>query len=341
VSASADAVRAARSTAAVFRLAHRALLVVTGADRTRFLHGQLTNDVAGLDPAGPRSGCHALVLTAQGRIVGDLHVLARADAHWLETDAARAEAVKARLDKYVIADDVRIADASRAWARFGVEGPRARALVAAAAPGTAVELEPDAWGPLRIAGAEGLVAAFGWSGEDALQLFVPAEAAEAAGQALREAAAGCGAAWGDEAALEVLRIEAGVPGLPELGSEETLPAEARLVERAVSFTKGCYTGQEVVARMHSRGRVGHLLVGIALAPDAPLPAPGAPLHAAGAKQGELTSVARSAAAGPIALGFVRTAHAEPGTVLEVEGASVRVVALPFVAPRSGTAAPSP
>lgn len=340
MSAAADALRAARSTAAVFPLAHRALLVVTGADRTRFLHGQLTNDVAGLDPAGPRSGCHALVLTAQGRIVGDLRVLARAEAHWLETDAARAAAVKARLEKYVIADDVRIADASGAWARFGVEGPRARALVAAAAPGAALDLEPDAWGPLPIAGVEGLVAAFGWSGEDALQLFVPAEAADAAARVLREAAAGCEAAWGDEAALEVLRIEAGVPGLPELGGEETLPAEARLVERAVSFTKGCYTGQEVVARMHSRGRVGHLLVGIALAPDAPLPAPGAPLYAAGAKQGELTSVARSPAAGPIALGFVRTAHAEPGTVLEAEGVRVRVVALPFVAPRSGAAAPS-
>jgi len=339
VSADGDALRAARTSAAIFPLADRALLAVSGGDRVRFLQGQLTNDVAGLAPDGPRSGCYALVLTPQGRIVAELHVLTRPDAYWLETDAARAAATAARLEKYVIADDVRIADHSAAWARFAVEGPRARALVgAAAAPGAALDLLPVACAPLRIAGAEGLAAAFGWSGEDALQLFVPAAAADAAAQALRDAGARFGAAWGDPAALEVLRIEAGVPRAgAELG-EEVLPAEARLVERAVSFTKGCYTGQEVVARMHSRARVGHLLVGVELSAGAALPPPGTALLHAGAKVGELTSVARSPAAGAIALGFVRAAHAEPGTGLDYEGGRARIAALPFVAARSGASA---
>jgi folate-binding protein YgfZ len=181
------------------------------------------------------------------------------------------------------------------------------------------------------------VAAFGWSGEDALQLLVPAEAAAAVHGALTGAAERLGAEWGDPAALEILRVEAGVPRAgAELG-EEVLPAEARLVERAVSFTKGCYTGQEVVARMHSRARVGHLLVGLALSTGATLPARGAALLHDGARVGELTSVARSPAAGPIALGFVRAAHAEPGAELEVEGGRARVVALPFVAAGSGAA----
>lgn len=273
-----DAVRAARVTAAIFPLADRALLEVRGGDRIRFLQGQLTHDVAGLDPAGPRSGCQALLLTAQGRIVADLHVLARPDELWLETEAGA---------------------------------------------------------PLALAGAEGWVAAFGWSGETALQLFVPAAAAGAAAEALRAAGGPLEAAWGDARALEVLRIEAGIPrGGAELG-EDVLPAEARLVERAVSFTKGCYTGQEVVARMHSRGRVGHLLVGLALPADGALPAPGAPLLHDGAKVGALTSVARSPAAGAIGLGFVRSAHAEPGTELGCPGGIARVVALPFVAPGSG------
>lgn len=339
-----DALRAARTGAAIFPLASRALLAVSGADRVRFLQGQLSNDVAGLDPAGPRSGCYALVLTPQGRIVADLHVLARPGELWLETAAARAAAVAARLEKYVIADDVRIADRGAGWARFAIEGPRARALLAAAAPGAALELLPDAWAPLRIAGAEALVAAFGWSGEPALQLFVPRAAEEAAREALRAAGAATGAAWGDPAALEILRIEAGVPAAgAELG-EEVLPAEARLVERAVSFTKGCYTGQEVVARMHSRARVGHLLVGLLLAPEAPdaaLPAPGAALLHGGAKVGELTSVARSPAAGAIALGYLRAAHAGPGTELACDGGRARVAVLPFAAARVGASAGAP
>jgi folate-binding protein YgfZ len=332
------ALRAARASAAIFPLAERALLEVRGGDRVRFLQGQLTNDVAGLDPAGSRSGCYALVLTAQGRIVADLHVLARPDAFWLETAASLAAAATARLEKYVIADDVRIAERGAGWRRFAIEGPRARALLAAAAPGAPLDLLPDAWAPLPIAGVDGAVAAFGWSGEDALQLFVPEEAGDAAARALGDAGARLEAVWGDATALEVLRIEAGVPRAgAELG-EEVLPAEARLLERAVSFTKGCYTGQEVVARMHSRGRVGHLLVGVALAAGAALPAPGTPLLHAGAKVGELTSVALSPRVGPIGLGFVRAAQAEPGTELSCAGGPARVAALPFVAAGSGASA---
>ena len=339
---SGDALQAARASAAVFPLVDRALLEVRGADRTRFLQGQLTNDVVALDPAGPRSGCHALVLTAQGRIVADLHVLAHPEAFWLETEAARAAAAVARLVKYVIADDVRIADRSDGWARFAVEGPRARALVAAAAPQARLDLVPDAWTSLAIAGADGVAAAFGWSGEDALQLFVPAETREAAARALGEAAREVGGAWGEPADLEVLRVEAGIPRAgAELG-EEVLPAEARLVERTVSFTKGCYTGQEVVARMHSRARVGHLLVGIAFPPEAAaLPAPGTPLLDGGAKVGELTSVARSPRAGAIGLAFVRAAQAAPGRELTCGGVPARIAELPFVPPGAGAGAAAP
>lgn len=330
-----DAVLAARATVAVFPLADRALLEVRGDDRIRFLQGQLTHDVAGLDPAGPRSGCYALLLTAQGRIVADLQVLARPGEFWLETAASRAAVAQARLEKYVIADDVRIAERSAGWVRFAIEGPRAPALLAAAAPGAALDLLPDAGAPLAIAGAEGWVAAFGWSGETALQLFVPVAAAGPAAEALRTAGEPLGAAWGDRDALEVLRVEAGIPRSGAELDEDVLPAEARLVERAVSFTKGCYTGQEVVARMHSRRRVGHLLVGLALPADCALPVAGTPLAHDGAKVGALTSAVFSPSAGAIGLGFVRAAHAEPGTTLGCASGTARVVALPFVALRAG------
>jgi folate-binding protein YgfZ len=329
----ADEVRAVRRTAGIFPLAERALLEVRGADRVRFLQGQLTNDVAALDPVGPRSGCHALVLTPQGRVVGELHVLARPGAFWLETDASRAAALRERLARYVIADDVELAEASGGLVRVGVEGPRAGAVVSDAF-GAEIAPAPDAWAAATVAGSEVVVAAFGWSGEAALQLFVPRAAAAAAEAALRASGVRHDAVWAGPEALEVLRIEAGTPRAgAELG-EQALPAELGLLERAVSFSKGCYTGQEVVARMHSRGRVGHLLVGLAFegGPDAALPAPGAAIAVAGARVGEVTSAAISPRAGPIGLGFVRFGHHAPGTLLEVGGRGARVAALPFAAP---------
>jgi folate-binding protein YgfZ len=326
----ADEVLAVRRTAGVFRLSGRALLEVRGSDRVRFLQGQLSNDVANLDPSGPHSGCYALALTREGRVVADFHVVARPDSFWLETAAAALPAAIARLEKFVIADDVQIADRSAAFARFAVEGPRARELVAAAA-GASLQVEPDSAASMEIGGVEVLVAAWGSSGEAALQIFAACEHAAAAEAALRGAGDACGAIFASEAALEVLRVEAGEPRWgAELG-EHTLPAELRLVDRAISFTKGCYTGQEVVARMQSRDRVGHLLVGVALERDA-LPVTGTPIEVNGARVGELTSVVRSPSAGTIALGFVRKGFDEPATALEVDGCAARVVALPFVAP---------
>ena len=326
----ADEVLAVRRTAGVFRLSGRALLEVHGSDRVRFLQGQLSNDVAKLDPSGPHSGCYAFALTREGRIVADFHVVVRPDSFWLETAAMALPTAIARLEKFVIADDVQIADRSAAFARFAVEGPRASELVATAA-GAALQIAAECAVSTQISGVEAVVGAWGSSGEAAFQIFAASEHTAAVEAALRGAGDACGAIFASEVALEVLRVEAGKPRWgAELG-EHTLPAELRLVDRAISFTKGCYTGQEVVARMQSRGRVGHLLVGVALEGDV-LPATGAAIEANGARVGELTSVARSPSAGTIALGFVRRGFEAPATALEVGGRAARVVALPFVAP---------
>lgn len=325
----AEEVLAVRRTAGIFRLSGRALLEVRGSDRVRFLQGQLTNDVARLDASGPDAGCHALGLTREGRIVADFHVVARPDAIWLETDAAAAAAAIARLAKFVIADDVQILDRSADFARFAIEGPRAPDVVASTV-GAALRIERQNVAVAPVAGVEAVIAAWGWSGEAAFQIFVALEHAEAVAAAFRDKG-GWEAIVASEAALEVLRIEAGEPRYgAELG-EHALPAELHLVDRTISFTKGCYTGQEVVARMQSRGRVGHLLVGVALEGEV-LPEPGVPIASGGVRIGELTSVARSPAVGSIALGFVRRGYTEPATPLEIEGRGARVVGLPFIVP---------
>lgn len=322
-------VGAARRTAAIFRLASRAVLVVRGGDRVRYLQGQLTNDVEALDAAGPRAGCHALALTREGRIVAELHVVARPEEFWLETDAtSRTDAIE-RLSKYVVADDVAISDAGEAFARFAVEGPRAAAIVGAAA-GAPLALGAEEVAELRIGGAAVVAAAWSLVGGPGVQLFVPRAAADDVGEALREAGRAHGAVEAGGDAFEVLRIEAGIPRAgAELGPD-TLPAELHLVDRAVSFTKGCFTGQEVVTRMHTRGRVGHLLVGIALGERAALPAVGTPVESGGTRVGELTSVVLSPEAGAIALAIVRKGSEQPGLVVAIAGQSARIVGLPFV-----------
>ena len=191
-----------------------------------------------------------------------------------------------------------------------------------AALGRALPLAPDGAAQAELAGAAVLVAAFSLSGLGGRQLFVPPAGFAAARAALLAA----GAAEGSAAELEELRIEAGVPRPGRELTGDVLPAEARL-ERAVSETKGCYTGQEVVTRMRTRGRVGHLLVGLRFAGG--LPAPGTELRAEGRVVGSVTSAVVSPRLGAIGLGFVRSGAAEPGSALEAGGSAARVAPLPF------------
>jgi folate-binding protein YgfZ len=320
---------AVRRAAGLFSLDGRGLLSVRGGDRVRWLDGMLSNDVAGLAPGPERSGCYALLLTRQGRIVADFHVLERGAELWLETARDAVPRALETLARFIVADDVALADASARVERLALEGPAAPAILERAL-GAPLALAPECCAEVELAGAPLVVAAFGFGGLPARQLFAaPGQGARVA-EALRAAGAQSGLVPAGAAALEILRIEAGVPGFgTELGPE-VLPAEARL-ERAVSTTKGCYTGQEVVARMRSRARVGHLLVGLRCAGSEP-PAAGAELRAGDQKVGEVTSACLSPVAGAIALGFVRAAHAQAGTRLAAAGCAgeALVAELPFV-----------
>jgi folate-binding protein YgfZ len=305
---------AVRRSVGLFRMEQRGVIGVSGTDARRWLNGMVSNDVSQLHAEGPARHCHALLLTSIGRVFADLHVLARPDGFWLDLDRAAVAGVLERLAKYVIADDVQLADLGGRLARLGLEGPAAGAVATAARAA------------LDAAGA--VAAEYGWSGEPAVQLFVPVEACEPVLAALRAGAAGLGLVEADLEALEILRVESGTPRLgAELG-EDVLPPEARL-DAAVSTTKGCYTGQEVVARIRSRGQVKHLLVGLRFEGDEP-PTPGTPIEVDGKRVGEVTSAAHSPQAGAIALGFVTRPHDAPGSEVRVAGRPARVASLPFV-----------
>jgi len=324
----AEAAEAVRRCGGWFRLVERGVLAVSGADRRRWLNGMLTNDVARLHPGASASGCYALLLTSQGRIVADLHVLAVGEEFWLECERRFIPKVKAQLARYIVADAVELADRSAELLRYAVEGARAPELLRALNP-AAPELAADACASFEVATVPYVVAAFGFSGAPAFQFFVPAEHAVSFELEISRAAGTLQFLRARPEALEILRIESGSPRLGyELG-EEVLPPEAHL-ERALSTTKGCYTGQEVVARLASRGQVKHELVGLQF-PSGELPDLPCSLEVEGRRVGELTSATHSLRLGAIALAFVRREFAQPGSMLTAGGRAAVVRALPQTA----------
>lgn len=312
----------------LFQLPSRGVITVRGDDRQRWLDGMLTCNVKKLAPGG---GAHGLLLTPQGRIVGEMHVLNRGDAIWLETESAAIAGVIARLEKFVIADDVTLRDESASWARIAVEGDGAVDLITGL--GAQAPANDHAANDAQIAGAACVLARFGFTHGEALQLFAPPADVAAVVAAL----IGAGAALASDADFELARIEAGTPWLARELDESVLPAEVRLDGLAVAVDKGCYTGQEVVARMRSRGRLSHLLVGLRLTTRA-LPAPRSALTNDRGEVGSVTSAAHSPRFGAIALGFVQAPLAEPGTKLALaSGGEAEVVALPFAVRQFGPA----
>lgn len=321
-----------RRTAGLFRLADRALLAVAGGDRVRWLDGMLTNDVSSLGPA--RSGCHAVALTRTGRVVAEVHVLWRPEELWLELEAAALAGSRSHLERFIIADDVTLRDRSDECDRLGLEGPAAPSVLASAA-GRPVSPAPHACEDVSLGGFDLTVAAYGWSGEPAFQLLAPRGSGDALAAALLGAGASAGLVEAGPEALEILRIEAGCPRHGCELDESVLPDEARLSD-AVSSRKGCYTGQEVVARLRSRGHPSHLLVGLAVDGESPLPT-GATVTIGGRAVGQVTSSCVSPSAGSIALGFLKRDHAAEKNRVWIGGQEARVTRLPFAGP--GAAGP--
>ena len=326
---SAEAYRAARQRAAAFVRADRARIVLSGEDRRSYLQGLLTNDIAALT-AG--SGCYAAYLTAQGRMIADLFVYELGDAILLSVPAAVKDTLVARFDQFIFSEDVRIGDVTDAFAEIAVVGPVAAALVAAVVGESADRLAAlGEHGNLRVDvnGSAAIVVGAADLGEPGFGVFVERTRAEATLAALVEA----GAAALDAETAEAIRIEGGVPRFGADMDEDTIPLEAGIEGRAISFTKGCYVGQEVIIRVMHRGhgRVARRLVGLLVDGEAP-PRPGTAVRREDKEIGQVTSSAWSPALErPIALGYVHRDFVEPGTVVSVGDARATVSALPFVA----------
>lgn len=324
-----DPYEAARRSAGLIDRSDRGRVVVSGKDRATYLHGLLTNDVAVLKPG---EGCYAAYLTQQGRMIADLWVYELGDLILLSMSRDVKDTVLAKLDQFVFTEDVQLGDVSETFASVAVVGPDAAATIARVLTGSPLEALAALrdHGNLRaqFAGQPAIVLRVSDTGEPGFDLVVDASQ-EAS---LKAALVAAGAAEVDAAAAEALRIEAGVPKFHRDMSEETIPLEAGIESRAISFTKGCYVGQEVIIRVLHRGhgRVARKLVGLTFDGDA-VPQPGAVVEGDGRDVGRVTSsVASPALKRPIALAYVRRDFVDPGTPLRVGGAAAVVTALPFV-----------
>jgi folate-binding protein YgfZ len=330
--------RAVREAAGVAERGDRSRFRLWGKDPARMMHGLITNDLL---KAQAGQGIYAAMLTAKGRMIADVRVFRRADGEVLVSVAREAlEGTREHLKKMVPPLFARWADATDDIAELGVYGPRARELLTAAVGAEIPALVEDAFVEPDFGGARILVAATREAGgEEGFDVFLPAEQAAALWTALRDA----GARPVGFGVLETLRIEAGRPRYGAELTEETIPTEAYesagLMARAISFNKGCYTGQEVIVRIAHRGHVNRHLRGLLLG-DAPAPAVRAPLVNAetGKEVGWTASGAFSPLLGQtVAMGYVRREIGPGGEVRigAADGPAARVVSLPFAVGDAG------
>lgn len=332
----------------------RRLVRVTGDRALRMVDGLLSND---LSPLERGRAVYGFVLTPRGRPVADLRALPAAEGLWLDVPAAALDGLLAHLDKYLPPLYARH-ELRPDRARLGLVGPRADAALEAAFPGDA-----PAPAPLSVAAVslprssrEGSPAPEGGPGEpsfpvvrrepeegEGYDLYPPGDALREVWERLAEAARAVGGGPVGREAREVRRVELGIPAYGAEIHADVLAPETGQADRAISYDKGCYTGQEVVARIHYRGHVNRHLRGIrleGLGEGAALPEAGARLFREERPVATLGTVARSPRLGPIALAYVRR-EVEPGETLagSAGGEGVgRVVGLPFEPPAAGARA---
>ncbi|MGH9257972.1 MAG: YgfZ/GcvT domain-containing protein, partial [Vicinamibacterales bacterium] len=281
----------------------------------------LTNDIRALTPG---SGCYAAWLTPQGRMLTDLHVFELGDMMLLDVPAELAPATLQRLDRSLFSEDVQLSDLAQTLTPVWIHGPKAAAVVQQVLP---LAPAPGSWAEYQNARAESggspaVLVRVSQLGVPGFGVYVqPADEAR-----IRGALEAAGASRVDPATLEAARIEAGYPLFGIDMTEETIPLEAGIEDRAISFTKGCYVGQEIIIRVLHRGhgRVARKLVGLRV--NGGVPSQGAKIVSGDRDIGWVTSAAISPRFGSIALGYVQRDFVSPGTPVEIDEPSGRIAA---------------
>ncbi|MGH7410321.1 MAG: aminomethyltransferase family protein, partial [Candidatus Methylomirabilis sp.] len=321
--------RAVRAAVGLFDQSYRGTLELSGKDRTRFLNGMVTND---LRPLKTGDGLYAAMLTTHGKLIADMRIYAIEDAYWLDLHDELIPKVRQTLERHLIADQVEIRDRSAEFVPLALQGPTSAELLARLGIEGAKRLAAYQHLDGVIVDTSVRVIRASETGEEGFVIMAPVGAAFTVWQAFLQAGHGDRLRPVGMEALNLLRIEAGIPWYGFDMDETNLLQEAGL-ERAASFSKGCYIGQETVARIAHRGHVNWHLVGLLIEGEE-VPGLGTKLFLDQREVGRITSAVRSPAlARPIALGYARRERREPGTILELRtprgATTAKITPLPF------------
>jgi aminomethyltransferase len=292
----------------------------------------VTMNVQGLSPG---VCVYATAIDAQGHTLTDLWVHARQDGYVLETDPGLEEKLRASLDRYLIADDVEMKGVTEGWTLLGLRGPRASSVLDEAVGGLPSDLPANHSHTVLVGGTEIAIVARPNAPAPGYDLWLAPGRTRALWHGLVEA----GARPVGSAALEIVRVEAGIPRYGAEITEQVTPLEAGLIG-AVDFAKGCYIGQEVIAKMHHRGKPRRVLVGLRIEADAP-PDPGTPVTAEGKSIGQVTSSVRSPGLSQtIGLSLIRRGFEDEGRLVSIgPDTQAEILPLPFLHPPTDKAQP--
>jgi folate-binding protein YgfZ len=308
------------TAAGMVDLSARTRIELTGDDRAKFLHNLCTNEVRKLPP---RAGCEAFLCDARGHVLFHIFIFCRPESLVVETMPGEGARLLAHLDRYLIREQVALADRSPETCELLVAGPLAAATIGKLAA-NALPTERLGNDAIELAGCTAIVVQMDWIGVEGYLLIGDRADGAKLWQALQAAGARpCGAE-----ALETARIEAGFPWYGVDISDKNLPQEVARDAQAISFVKGCYIGQETVARIDALGHVNKSLVGVKFL-GKEIPQPGAGLKAGEQAVGEVTSACFSPRFNaPLALAYLRRGHNQPGAKLESPFGPAEVVKLP-------------
>ena len=309
-----------RENAAIGAIAPRQQIAVSGPDRATYLQGLLTNDIPSLS-AG--TGCYAAWLTPQGRMLTDMHVLESGGMILLDVPAETTEATRERLEQFIFTEDVQVESLAGKMVSVWIHGPMAASVLTRAFVSVGRVLSDPPLAAWRGYQHTHSVARIDQLGVPGFCVYLEPSRERELTAALIDA----GAREVSADAIDAARIEAGYPVFGVDMTDDTIPLEAGIEDRAISMSKGCYVGQEVIIRVLHRGhgRVARKLVSLRI--DGPVPLRGVRMFAADRDVGFVTSAAVSPRLGTIALAYVHRDFLAPGTALEAGTESGRLPAI--------------
>lgn len=323
---------AVRKRCGLIDQSHRGKLRLIGKDRIDFLHGMVTNDIKKLTPG---MGLYAVFTNDKAKMLSDARIYCLPDALWIDLEPEVTEKIQKHLDKYTLASDVTIENLTESYGLLSIYGPPSVDFMTRITE-SVPPIEEHWTETFSLDGVSILYARNEITGEPGYDLYVPSDRLVQTWNFLIQRGVPIGLQPVGLEALDWLRIEAGIPRFGIDMDESYFPMEAGLERRAISYTKGCYIGQETIARADALGRMNKRLMGLELTTPAP-PATGIPILAPAASSGDpervvgtVTSAINSPTLGKvIAMGYLHRDFSESGKDVVIDGMPAKVTSLPF------------